>query len=191
MPESEARPASSPQAATRRYLIVANQTLESDELAQAIRERAAAGPSEFWVVAPATAVKDLAGRSMPTTPMPVMGGALSIPASPAEARGLAQDKLDSALRPLAAAGVSIEGDVGDSDPMRAVETALRDRKFDEIIVSTLPARLSRWLRGDFPRRVEQKFGIPVTHVEVPKFSLRDPESLRSSGRGSRRRRDRA
>jgi GABA permease len=110
------------------------------------------------------------------TPMPVMGGPLSIPASPKEGRQLAEHKLQSALRQLAAAGVKIDGEVGDPDPIRAVEAALRHRQFDEIIVSTLPARLSRWLRQDFPRRLEQKFRLPVTHVEVPKFSLREPAS---------------
>jgi hypothetical protein len=162
--------------AMRRYMIVANQTLDSQELAQAIRDRAATGPSEFWVVVPATAVKDLAGRSVPTTPMPVMGGALSIPASPEEGRRIARDKLRSALLPLAEAGVEIDGEVGDADPVRAVEAALKGRRFDEIIVSTLPARLSRWLHQDFPRRLEHKFGVPVTHVEVPKFTLREGAS---------------
>jgi nucleotide-binding universal stress UspA family protein len=165
-------PAADRGGAARRYLIVANQTLDSDELAQAIRERAAAGPSEFWAVVPATAVKDLAGRSVPLTPMPVMGGALSIPASPEEGRQLANAKLEAARRKLTGSGVQLDGEVGDEDPVRAVAAALKQREFDEIIVSTLPARLSRWLRADFPRRLEQKFGLPVTHVEVPKFTLR-------------------
>jgi nucleotide-binding universal stress UspA family protein len=160
--------------ATRRYLIVANQTLDSDELSEAIRERAAAGPSEFWAVVPATAVKDLAGRSVPLTPMPVMGGPLSIPASPEEGRALANGKLEAARRKLAGSGIRIEGEVGHPDPVKAVGAAVKQREFDQIIVSTLPARLSRWLRADFPRRLEQKFGIPVTHVEVPKFGLREP-----------------
>jgi nucleotide-binding universal stress UspA family protein len=160
----------------RRYMVVANQTLDSDELEAALRERARRGPSEFWLVVPATAVKDLAGRSMPLMPMPVMGGPLSIPASPEEGRELAQEKLETALKRLTAAGVKVEGEVGPPDPVRAVKAALKRREVDEIIVSTLPARLSRWLRGDLPRRLEQKFGLPVTHVEVPKFTLREPAS---------------
>jgi nucleotide-binding universal stress UspA family protein len=91
----------------RRYMVVANQTLDSDELEAALRERARRGPSEFWLVVPATAVKDLAGRSMPLMPMPVMGGPLSIPASPEEGRELAQEKLETALKRLTAAGVKV------------------------------------------------------------------------------------
>jgi len=148
----------------RRYLVVANQTLASDELAEALRERAAAGPSEFWVVVPATPVKDLASRSVPLPPMPVMGGVLTLPGNPAEARRLAREKLEAALARLAAAGVTAGGEVGDGDPMVAVQTALASREVDEIIVSTLPDRLSRWLHADYPRRIEHRFHLPVTHI---------------------------
>ena len=150
----------------RRYMIVANQTLGYDALVQFVRDRAAAGPSEFWVVVPATLVKHLAARSMPITPpMPVMGGVLSVPGPPEEARRLAQENLQSALQQLTAAGVT-----GDGDPMRAVQAALSRRQFDEIIVSTLPERLSRWLRQDLPRRLQHKFRLPVTHVEATERS---------------------
>lgn len=69
-----------------------------------------------------------------------------------------------AVTELKAAGVSVDGRVGDADPVRAVETALKGSQFDEIIVSTLPNRISRWLRQDLPRRLENKTGLPVTHV---------------------------
>jgi GABA permease len=147
-----------------RYLVVANQTLASDELVEAMRERAAAEPSEFWVVVPATPVKDLASRSVPLPPMPVMGGVLTLRGTPAEARRLAQEKLQAALERFAAAGVTAGGEVGDGDPMAAVQTALAGREFDEIIVSTLPDRLSRWLHADYPRRIGHRFHLPVTHV---------------------------
>jgi nucleotide-binding universal stress UspA family protein len=150
----------------RRYMVVANQTLGSDELLQFVRERAIAGPSEFWLVVPATPVEHLAARSVPMTPMPVMGGVLSLPGSREEARRLAEEKLQSALKRLVAAGAKADGEVGEGDPMRAVEAALSRRQFDEIIVSTLPQRLSRWLHQDLPRRLEHKFRVPVTHVEA-------------------------
>jgi hypothetical protein len=66
-----------------RYLVVANQTLDSDELVALVRERTADGPAEFWLVVPATPVKDLASNAMPI-PMPVMGGVATLPAPPAE-----------------------------------------------------------------------------------------------------------
>jgi hypothetical protein len=62
-----------------------------------------------------------------------------------------------------AAGGHVEGMIGDTDPFVAVRDAVTRFGFDEIIVSTLPARVSHWLRRDLPHRVEQ-FGLPVTVV---------------------------
>jgi hypothetical protein len=62
-----------------------------------------------------------------------------------------------------AAGGHVEGIIGDSDPFGAVQQAIEQGSFDEIIISTLPARASRWLRRDLPHRVEA-FGLPVTVV---------------------------
>jgi hypothetical protein len=62
-----------------------------------------------------------------------------------------------------AAGGPVEGIIGDSDPFVAVRDAVQRLGFDEIIVSTLPARVSHWLRRDLPSRVEQ-LGLPVTVV---------------------------
>jgi hypothetical protein len=146
-----------------RYLVLANQTLDSDELMDLVRERAAAGPSEFWLVVPATPVKDLASNAV-AIPMPVMGGVLTLPGPPEEARRLAQINLDAAVKKMTGAGVTVSGTVSDPDPMRAVEGAMADRDFDEIIVATLPARLSRWRHHDLPARLEQQFHLPVTHV---------------------------
>jgi GABA permease len=112
---------------------------------------------------PATPVKDLASNAVPI-PMPVMGGTPTLPAPPKEARRMAQAKLDAAVRKLTAAGVRADGTVGDADPVRAVEEATASGVFDEIIVSTLPARVSRWLHQDLPARLEHACHLPVTHV---------------------------
>jgi GABA permease len=148
-----------------RYLVVANQTLGSDELTAVVRERTSEGPAEFWLVVPATPVKDLASNAMPI-PMPVMGGVSTLPGSPAEARRLAQVNLDAAIKKLTAAGGTVAGTVSDADPMRAVSEAVGSREFDEIIVSTLPPRLSRWMHHDLPARLQHDFHLPVTHVVV-------------------------
>ena len=151
----------------RRCLVLANQTLGSDVLLQAIQERAASAPCEFWVVVPATATHELAARSVPMPPMPVMGGVLTVPGPPEEGRQIAHEHLRSAIQRWRAAGVNADGEVGDPDPMCAARDVLSDQRFDEIIVSTLHERLSRWLHQDLPRRLEHRFALPVTHVEAP------------------------
>ncbi len=62
-----------------------------------------------------------------------------------------------------AAGRHVDGIVDDSDPLAAVQRAIETGGFDEIIISTLPVRVSRWLRRDLPHRVES-LGLPVTVV---------------------------
>jgi hypothetical protein len=149
----------------QRCLVVANQTLGSDELETLVRERTAEGPAEFWLVVPATPVKDLASNAIPI-PMPVMGGVSTLPAPPSEARRLAQLNLDAAIQKLTAAGGTVNGAVGDPDPVRAVAEAVSGREFDEIIVFTLPPRLSRWLHNDLPTRLQHEFHLPVVDVVV-------------------------
>jgi GABA permease len=147
-------------AAARHYLVVAYQTLGSRELTEAIHDRTTAGPADFWLVAPATHLVELA--PLPP-PMPTMGGVASIP-DPDHDRQVAQKRLDTALQQLAAHGIQAGGEVGNSDPVRAVKDALQRRQVDEIIVATLPEHLSKWLRQDLPHRLEHHFHLPVTHV---------------------------
>jgi hypothetical protein len=61
-------------------------------------------------------------------------------------------------------GAEADGEVGDADPVQAIGDAIRGGHVDEIILSTLPAGPSRWLRRDVPRKVERAFSLPVTHV---------------------------
>lgn len=149
-----------------RYLIVANQTLGSDELMRVIRDRAAGGPAEFWLVVPATPVTELASNAVPV-PMPVMGGVLPLPHAPEEARQRAQANLAAALERLSSAGLTADGEVCDADPVPAVTAAVAAREVDEIVVATLPARLSRWLHQDLPGRLTRTSHVPVTHVALP------------------------
>lgn len=144
-----------------RYLIVANQTLGGDELTQAIAKRAKAESSEFFVVVPATPVMEMVQGA---ESVPVVGGPSVVPSSPAHARELAQQRLDKALIQLRRVGANVDGQVGDPNPVHAVETVMKGRQFDEIIVSTLPQRLSRWLHQDLPRKLEHKTQLPVTHI---------------------------
>ena len=143
----------------RQYLVVANQTLTGDELVRVIVERTEAEPSEFFLVVPATPVVSTWVEAV----MLPYGGVLCDEDPSVQARELAEERLRTATAQLQAAGATVGGQVGDCDPVRAVAAALKVKAFDEIIVSTLPGRLSRWLHQDLPRRLEQ-FGLPVTHV---------------------------
>src|SRR3712207_6193641 len=145
----------------RRYLVVANQTLGGEELVQLIGRRAKAEPSEFYVVVPATPVMEMVHGA---ERLPAVGGSTVMPSSPEHAHALAEERLQTALTELQGIGVKAEGHVGDRDPVHAVDAALKGRQFDEIIVSTLPKRLSRWFRQDLPHRLEHRTQLPVTHV---------------------------
>jgi GABA permease len=152
------------------YLVVANQTLGGDELLDAIGDRMARGPAEFWVLVPAT----------PPTQLVSDFGALSgyfpisaelLHAADLEARDqgvtMAKANLDTALQRLREAGATADGGVGDPDPMKAIEKAVAQKRFDEIILSTLPPGLSRWLALDLPHRVKRKIDVPLTVITAP------------------------
>jgi len=128
----------------RRYLVVANQTLGGDHLLSLLRELSRE-PSSFHVLVPASA---------PTDHLWTEG----------EAQATARKRLEIALERFGAAGLEVTGEVGDGRPLEAIDDALRGESFDEIVVSTLPPRMSKWLRLDLVHRVEATFGLPVRHV---------------------------
>lgn len=130
----------------RRYLVVANQTLAGQHLAEKVRACLAAEPSRFHVLVPATTSND------------------QVVWTEGEARALAQERLDRALDQFRQLGAEVDGEVGDENPFDAIQDAVRDGEFDELILSTLPVGVSRWLKQDLPHRVERAFDLPVTHV---------------------------
>jgi hypothetical protein len=130
----------------RRYLVVANQTLGGEHLIEKVRQCMEDGPCGFHIVVPATP----SGEHLTWTE--------------GEAVAIAQDRLNRALMRFEELGADASGEVGDRNPMLAVEDALRDGQFDEIILSTLPPGVSRWLKLDLPSRVASHFGLPVTHL---------------------------
>jgi hypothetical protein len=122
----------------RRVLIVAHRTAATPPLLEQVRTRAAAGPCRFTLLVP---------RPLwdPDTEESAITLELAIP--------LLEE----------AAGGRVEGIVGDNDPFHAVSGALASANYDEVIISTLPARVSHWLHIDLPARV-QRLGLPVTVV---------------------------
>lgn len=149
----------------RRYLVVANQTLGAEDLEQELRKRIEAGPSSFYVLVPNTSAANyhvipVAGGHVP---MPTMVTSYR-PESDKEATAEARQRLDQLVSALTAMGVEAEGHLGSAHPLKGIEEALADREFDEVIMSTLPRRASRWLQADLPHQVERRYGLPVTTI---------------------------
>jgi hypothetical protein len=129
-------------------LVVAHQTAATPGLLEAVHERAGRGPARFHLVVP----------RMPHGMHKVV--------DPQDAgQDDAQHVLDDALPKLSeAAGSEVTGSLGDSEPLMAIEDAINLGSYDEIIISTLPTRVSRWLRLDLVSKTKG-LGLPVTHVE--------------------------
>jgi hypothetical protein len=130
-----------------RVLVVANRTAATPALLDAVRERAARGAAEFTLLVP----NPVRGLDRVTDPEDQDSDA-------------AQDVLELALPLLEdAAGGHVEGLIGDPEPLAAIQDAINIHGFDEIIISTLPTRVSRWLRLDLPHKAAG-LGLPVTTV---------------------------
>ena len=153
----------------RRYLVVANQTLHRAELHDELRARIEAEPSSFYLLVPDTPAADY--PDVPAAAADVLQPGMTWwatdyrgPASDEEATAQARQRLGQMLAELEALGIPAQGDLGSARPLEAIEKALADQQFDEIIVATLPRPLSRWLRADLPHRAERRFGLPVTTI---------------------------
>lgn len=133
-----------------RVLLVANRTAATEQLCDAVRERARRGAATFHLVVPAQP------HGLHKLVDPQDGDA-----------GEAQRTLASALPLLSeAAGSRVTGHVGDHEPLMAMQDAINRAPYDEIVISTLPRRVSRWLHLDLVSKA-QGLGVPVTHVEAP------------------------
>jgi hypothetical protein len=130
----------------RSYLIVANQTLASPALAAEVARRIAAGPATFHVVVPLTPIVH------------------RLTWDEDESRRAAEERLDALLDHVRSAGAVASGEIGDPDPVAAVRDALRSVEVDEVILSTLPAGISRWLGQDVPSRLRGSVTQPVVVV---------------------------
>lgn len=130
-------------------LVVAHQTAATPALLEAIRERARSGPASFHLVVPRQA------HGMHKLVDPQDSGDRE-----------ANEVLTTALPLLTeAAGSRVTGAIGDSEPLSAIQDSINLGRFDEILISTLPPRMSRWLRLDLVSKA-RALGPPVTHVEA-------------------------
>lgn len=151
-----------------RYLVVANQTLHGADLREELRKRIKSGPCSFFVLVPNTSAADYDADAAATVLSHPGTWWWSTdyagPATDEEATAQARQRLKQMLGNLAALDLPVEGQLGMSDPLEAMEKISADHRFDEIIVATLPRRVSRWLEADLPREAERRFGIPVTTI---------------------------
>jgi hypothetical protein len=130
-------------------LVVAHKTAATEGLIAAVQERAASSPAVFHLVVP----RQPHGMHKVVDPQDV--GADE-----------AQLVLDRALPKLTeAAGQPVTGSIGDPEPLCAIHDAVNLGNFDEIIISTLPPRVSRWLKLDLVSKA-RALGLPVTHVNA-------------------------
>jgi hypothetical protein len=136
-----------------RYLVVANQTLGGDHLLELLRERASQGDASIHVLVPATVDQTHLTSDEETDYL------------------LARRRLDVALKRFSDLGVEVTGEVGEHLVVDTILDVLRRESFDEVIVSTLPAGVSRWLGLDLPRHVERRWRVPVSTVVVSQPQL--------------------
>jgi hypothetical protein len=160
----------------RRYLVVANQTLGGDELWAAIRERMAGGDCHFHLVVPATPAAVEEGRGEGEGPegldrrtaRQLLEDELD-DADPRDSgedlgRRLARERMRHQLDRMRELGASVSGEIGVADPVDAVRVVLHRWEFDEVILSTLPGRRSRWLAADLPTKIRRGFKLSVTQI---------------------------
>ena len=133
----------------KRILVVANETVGGEKLRSCIREKAEGARSVVLVVSPA------------------LNSPLKHWVSDEDgARSAAQRRLDASLARLAEYGISASGEVGDAEPLQALEDALRTFGADEIIISTHPEGRSHWLEQGLVTKARERFTTPITHVVV-------------------------
>ena len=133
----------------RRILVIANETVGGDTLCDLVVEKARDGNANVLIVAPAlnTPLRHLATDDV-------------------AARADAQARLDASLERLRKHRVSARGEIGDPDPLQAIEDALRTFGADELIISTHPEGRSKWLEQGLVEEARRRFAVPITHVVV-------------------------
>jgi len=133
----------------RRILVVANETVGGEALREQIERRGEGSRTRVLVVSPAlnSPIRHWASDEDP-------------------ARAEARKRLDTSLQRLEESGIAASGEVGDADPLQAIEDAVRTFGPDEIIISTHPEGRSHWLERGVVTGARERFAVPITHVVV-------------------------
>jgi hypothetical protein len=133
--------------AEARVLVVANRTAECPELLDALRTRTMQGPCLFTLLVPSTPHGIAWAADM-------HGGGDE-----------AEDHRSAFLQELRDEGLNVsDAKVGDPDPLAAIQDECNFNDYDELIVSTLPLHISKWLKVDLPSKARAATGLPVKHV---------------------------
>ena len=127
-----------------RVLVLANRTADSPQLRDALLERRERGPIAVTLLVPAAWEAQDPHGGVET----------------------GRRRVRAALERLRDTGLDVQCRLGDADPVAALRETWDPDRYDEVIVSTLPSRFSRWLQIDLPRRAGKITGAPVTHVEA-------------------------
>jgi hypothetical protein len=135
-----------------RVLVVANRTACEQHLLDEVARRRAAGPCEVHLLVP---------KAHPAGTW-----------TDDQVADLARERLAEALAELSAHDIDATGSIGDANPVTAVGDLLRHDRFDEIVVSTLPQGISRWLGQNVVKRIRSAHGLPVTHVVAEPAAVR-------------------
>ena len=164
-PPRQAVPSRRGRANERRILVVANETVGGERLREEINRRSEGYEEQVLVVTPA------------------LNSHLRHWASDEDnARVEAQKRLDASLERLRAVGIDAKGEVGDAEPLQAMEDALRLFGADEIIISTHPEGRSHWLEKGIVETARERFAVPITHVvvdlEAEREEVREPSEAR-------------
>ena len=152
-----------------RLLLVANKTLASGELSDFVRDRMAKDDNcQFTLLVPATPRTRAEAGEQAVTGVGSAGGGVYVPQ---QVQGednweFARGRLEYGLDILRKLGATVDGEVGDPHPAKAISDVLKRRSYDEVALSTLPKGVSRWLGLDIPHQVQRKFHVPVTVIKA-------------------------
>jgi GABA permease len=149
-------------AGEHRILVIANETVGGEELLSALTHRV-------------ESVGDV------DTHVFVVCPALNSPlrhwvSDEDKARIAAEERLNTSLSAMRDAGIEARGQIGDSDPLQAIEDAIRIFAPDELLISTHPEGRSNWLERGVVESTRERFALPVTHVVVDLATLERPAS---------------
>jgi hypothetical protein len=156
-------PEEDPMALKTRILVVANRTADSPELIAALRQQAMRSPTRFTLLVPA------------------VPHGLAWAADMKAGQSEAASRVEAGVARMRMSGLDVDvALIGDPDPLAAACDVLGGDKFDEVVVSTLPRGVSRWLRLSLPHRLRRVTDLPVTHVTAHRRAARAVSARREA-----------